>query len=373
MVFFTVCDESNNLTNLDVHEDTIFSVVMNIVEADFKLSMKEHDIYFNGRVAKETETLKDLNVKDGDLLFVRKKLNMNLLNELSNLNNLLGQNGSGDLAAQYNNNLNESNMFGSTYTNNRNVESQAEILKQEEIERMAERQVDELLSAKNNRHYMEATQRTNAELYDILMRSDRGQLKRYIIEETKKLLNKQKEDQIRFENAIRNPLSEESQKYIAEQIASKHVQTNLELAAEHYPESFADVYMLYIKVEINKISLNAFIDSGAQRSIMSKSYAEKCNIIRLLDTRYRGIAKGVGTQDLLGRIHVVDIKIGNTFFAVSLSIIDNDDIGFIFGLDMLRRHQCSIDLSKNVLVIGSESIPFLSEKDIPENSLRYAA
>ena len=40
---------------------------------------------------------------------------------------------------------------------------------------------------------------------------------------------------------------------------------------------------------------------------------------------------------------------------------------FIFGLDMLKRHQCVIDLKKNVLKIGTtgDEIPFLGEGDIP--------
>jgi len=33
---------------------------------------------------------------------------------------------------------------------------------------------------------------------------------------------------------------------------------------------------------------------------------------------------------------------------------------------MLRRHQCIIDLQKNILRINQEEVPFLSEKDIPE-------
>ncbi|CAL5377214.1 unnamed protein product [Camellia sinensis] len=34
---------------------------------------------------------------------------------------------------------------------------------------------------------------------------------------------------------------------------------------------------------------------------------------------------------------------------------------FLFGLDMLRKHQCIIDLKENVLRVGGEevSVPFL--------------
>ena len=37
---------------------------------------------------------------------------------------------------------------------------------------------------------------------------------------------------------------------------------------------------------------------------------------------------------------------------------------FILGLDMLRSHQCTIDLHNQVLVIGGERAVFLAEKDI---------
>jgi DNA damage-inducible protein 1 len=42
---------------------------------------------------------------------------------------------------------------------------------------------------------------------------------------------------------------------------------------------------------------------------------------------------------------------------------------FIFGLDMLRRHQCNIDLAKNELRFGScnTSLPFLPEHEIPRD------
>jgi DNA damage-inducible protein 1 len=86
-----------------------------------------------------------------------------------------------------------------------------------------------------------------------------------------------------------------------------------------------------------------------------------------MDRRYVGIAKGVGQSEIVGRIHVAPLKIGTNFYPCSFTVLDQADLEFIFGLDMLRKHQCSIDLKDNVLRVGGGEIavPFLQERDLP--------
>lgn len=95
--------------------------------------------------------------------------------------------------------------------------------------------------------------------------------------------------------------------------------------------------MLYINAKINKVPIQAFVDSGAQSTIMSKSCAERCNVLRLVDTNYAGTAVGVGTSKIIGRVHAAEIEIEGKLLTCSLTVIENDGVDFLLGLDMLKR------------------------------------
>lgn len=88
----------------------------------------------------------------------------------------------------------------------------------------------------------------------------------------------------------------------------------------------------------------------------------------MLDTRFAGTAVGVGQAKILGRIHMAPLKAGGQHIPVSISVLEQDGMEFLFGLDNLKRHQCSIDLQSNRLNFPSmnTSLPFLPEHEIPK-------
>jgi len=166
-----------------------------------------------------------------------------------------------------------------------------------------------------------------------------------------------------------NPFDVEAQKKIENAIKKENVNRNYEYALEHHPEFFGDITMLYINCEMNNHPLKAFVDTGAQKTIMSPECVEACGMSYLIDERFTGIAQGVGVAKILGVIHNANIKIGNSLFATTISVLENQKIDLILGLDMLKRHQVIIDLGEGALKIGNESVPFLPEHEIPKRAV----
>ncbi|TPP54519.1 Aspartyl protease family protein [Leishmania donovani] len=157
----------------------------------------------------------------------------------------------------------------------------------------------------------------------------------------------------------------ELQRRIYAQIQQQQIDENLANALEYTPEAFAKVAMLYVPCTINQVLVKAFVDSGAQNSIMNKRTAERCGLMRLVDVRMRGVAVGVGRQEICGRIHMTPVNLAGMYIPFAFYVIEDQAMDLIIGLDQLRRHQMMIDLKHNCLTIDNINVPFLPENDPP--------
>jgi DNA damage-inducible protein 1 len=212
-----------------------------------------------------------------------------------------------------------------------------------------------------NRQLADQLTSTNPELASVL--HDPNRFKQLMLEQMNSQYGLQQQE---LQKLQQNPDDPESQAKILDLIRQEQIEENMKLAYDITPESFASVTMLYIDMVVNGHKVQAFVDSGAQTTIISSGLAEKVGIDRLIDKRFQGEARGVGSQKIQGKIHSTPIKIGDSDIELPCSFVVIDtQVDLLFGLDMLRRHKCVIDLEHDQLVVGGH----ITTKFLPESQI----
>ncbi|XP_031481625.1 protein DNA-DAMAGE INDUCIBLE 1 [Nymphaea colorata] len=320
----TVMTADEQFVTLDVDADESVENVKALLEVETNVPIQNQQLLFNGKEMKNTEQLSAAGVKEGDLMMMVSNANSASANDLS---------------------FNPDGSAANPRAFQQHVRRDARV--------------------------MEQLLQSDPTLGQMILGDDVDGLQNLLRERHRHRLQLRRQQEEELALLYADPFDVEAQKKIEAIIQQRGIDENWEAALEHNPEGFARVVMLYVDMEVNGVPLKAFVDSGAQSTIISKSCAERCGLLRLLDQRYKGIAHGVGQSEILGRIHVAPIKIGHVFYPCSFMVLDSPNMEFLFGLDMLRKHQCAIDLKENVLRVGGGevSVPFLQEKDIPSHFL----
>ena len=188
----------------------------------------------------------------------------------------------------------------------------------------------------SNPHQLALLKERNPRLADALLSGNLEQFAKVLGEQRRENAERVLGRQRMFSG---DPFDPEIQRQISEEIRMQNINSNMETAMEYQPESFGQVFMLYINCAVNGHPVKAFVDSGAQMTIMSAKCAERCGVTRLIDHRWAGTAIGVGTQKIIGRVHLCQIQIEKDFLPTSFSVLEDQQMDILVGLDMLKRHQ----------------------------------
>nr|ACO15702.1 DDI1 homolog 2 [Caligus clemensi] len=331
---------------LEVSPDLVIENFKALCEVESGVEYPVITLSFDGKpLSEDKKTLEDYGVKDGDMILLEKRRSASRLPSMDFSQIKLPGQGTSSTAPS----------TSSSSSNAPGTSASADAQDPAWIRSMLKASPEQMAILKQN----------NPRLADAVTSGSLEDFASILKEQQKARIDREKQ---RMRLLTADPFDTEAQKLIAKEIEAKNIEQNMELAMEYSPESFGTVVMLYIDVKVNGHQVKAFVDSGAQPTIMSQAAAERCNVMRLLDRRWEGIAKGVGIQKILGRIHMVQIQIKDDFLTSSFAILENQPMDILLGLDMLKRHQCSIDLKRNVLVIGSTGTetPFLTESELPD-------
>ena len=208
---------------------------------------------------------------------------------------------------------------------------------------------------------------TDPELAEAIVSGNTPKVESIVRKQVEEAEKKQKDEEMEYIRLMNSdPNDPQVQQKIAKIIQKKNIDENLRQAEEYMPETLFPVHMLYINLEINKKKVVALVDTGAQSTIMSQDLCKRCDLFNLCDERYSGIAKGVGTSRIIGVVHAAQMKIQNKILMAKITVLENSSVGFIFGLDNMRAHRCTIDLKQCGLVFPDIGVTakFLSDGEI---------
>lgn len=384
--------EGDQIFNLDVSVDLELENLKALLEFEIGLSSSQIVIYHNGRaLVEEKKTLNAYGIREGDVLLIKRvvqsaqpsaqsrgaapggRVNWGSVQVPNSSQSAGGYQSAPRQPAQPSMNTRSAPAGGidwgsiqipnsSSHPQSAHNQATSGPPQQPRVDTDSPEYIRDMFLA--DPHQLSLLKERNPELADALLS---GNLQAFAAVLQRQRQERADKDMQRIRTMNADPFDIDAQKRIAEEIRMSNVNQNMEIAMEYSPESFGKVVMLYINCKLDGHPVKAFVDSGAQMTFMSSACAERCNIMRLLDHRWAGIAKGVGTQKIVGRVHVAQIQIGNDFLPSSFSVMEDQPMDLVLGLDMLKRHQCSIDLKNNVLRIGTTGTetPFLAESELP--------
>ena len=372
-----------NLENTDEYQELDINENLSILDLKanlstiFNFSWNEMELILNGKTLANQTILNQINFNDDVVILRRVPSNLALSRSFSSSSQKNNNpNSLGQAFSQFMNNQRTGGGISNFSNNNNNYGNMssnplAALLgsfrsnaKEQFIQKRVKELHDRFLTSPDD---LNSLFNTNPDLAEAIVSGNRQKVESIVRKQVEEAEKKQKDEEMEYIRLMNSdPNDPQVQQKIAKIIQQKNIDENLRQAEEYMPETLFPVHMLFINLEINKKKVVALVDTGAQSTIMSQTLCQKCDLFNLCDTRFSGIAKGVGTGRIIGTVHAAQIKIQNKVLMAKITVLENSSIGFIFGLDNMRAHRCTIDLNQNGLIFPDIGVTakFLSDGEI---------
>ena len=371
-----------NLENTDEYQELDINENLSVLDLKanlstiFDFSWNEMELLLNDKPLSNQLILGQINFNDDVVILRRVKSNLALSRSLSGSQSSIRNNNPSSLGQAFSQFMNNSRTGNNNlnYSNNNNygnfnplsalMSSFRSNAKEQFIQKRVKELHDRFLTSPDD---LNSLFDSNPELAEAIVSGNRQKVENIVRSQVEEAEKKQKDEEMEYIRLMNSdPNDPEVQQKIAKIIQKKNIDENLRQAEEYMPETLFPVHMLFINLEINKKKVVALVDTGAQSTIMSQALCEKCDLFNLCDTRFSGIAKGVGTGKIVGTVHAAQMKIQNKVLMAKITVLENSSIGFIFGLDNMRAHRCTIDLKENGLIFPDIGVTakFLSDGEI---------
>lgn len=372
-------ENTEQFSEIDIEPDYTIEVMKYIIEGVFSVPFNEIaliDYNTNSRLNYTNNTIiSNTNIKADSMIIVKqiKKTNvddiMNMINTSSQPNtfnttnnNFTSNSGFSNQNQKNSNNLNLGTIFDNTMKMLNNSKADPDIAIKLQAQQEATTIYNTCMADPGE---LSILFNTDVELAEVIASQSIKNVEDLIFNRIKRYKEHKDKEKREYEALLMgNQNDPEVQKKIESYIYKEKIQENKRHAMEYLPETFfSQHHMLYIPLEINKFKVIALVDTGAQMTIMSVDIAHKCGLYNLIDQDYKGQAIGVGTSKIIGVIHCAQIKIEDTYIMAKITVLENVSIGFILGLDNMRSHRCTIDLSINQIIFKDSGLKvcFLSD------------
>ncbi|KAK9733194.1 hypothetical protein RND81_04G050400 [Saponaria officinalis] len=228
----TVMTADEQIITLDIDRDEAVENVKALLEVESGVALQQQQLLYNGKEMRNHEKLSSLGVVDGDLIMMVSN-SVPLLRSSRNDDLRVNPDGSAVNPAAFQQQLRSDSNF------------MAQIFQ-------------------NDPELAQAISGNDLNKFQEILRQRHQQ---------REVLRRREEEELALLHA--DPFDVEAQKKIEAAIRQKGIDENWAAALEHNPEGFARVVMLYVDMEVNGVPLKAFVDSGAQSTIISKDCAER--------------------------------------------------------------------------------------------------